>query len=106
MEKIKLTKRQIDIFHMWNEGLSQTKISRELKTSFSYINKTLRLVFERLGIKMEGGVVSYARRDIKEIKEYTAYFKKLRQDRKEEMVSNVADILINMHKLKLQVDRI
>ena len=105
MERIKLTKRQIDIFKMWNEGLTQKEIARELEVSITYICKTLRIVFKRLGLELNKGVVSYARKDIEELKSGERWWNKNNEDKKEELIEKLSEMGINILELKEKVRR-
>lgn len=104
MQKIKLTKRHLEVFHLWNEGLKHKEIARELNVSLAYVGRTLRLVFERLGIKMFGGVVAYARRDIEALKSSKRYWEMTSAKRKQEMQEDIRKILFTTNKLKEKVD--
>ena len=104
MEKIKLTKKQLDIFQMWNEGLTHKEIARELEgVSLPYVGKTLKLVFERLGLKFEKGMVNYARRDLSELKRNRHLWERFSDERKQGMMEDLDKILLSTNKLKEKV---
>jgi len=105
MQKIKLTKRQIEVFKMWNTGLSQMEIARELNSSQTYVSKTLRLVFERLGIKFNTGVVSYARMDIAERQSQRRFWENINKKDTEEMLDILLEMGVNITKLKEKLYR-
>ncbi|MCR4327061.1 MAG: LuxR C-terminal-related transcriptional regulator [Nanoarchaeota archaeon] len=48
--KIYFTHRQLELFKLWNEGLTQKQIAKELKVSFSYVNKTLGDILKKMGV--------------------------------------------------------
>jgi len=104
MGKIKLTQKQLKVFQLFNQCLTQKQVAKQLNCTQSYVCKSLKIVCERLGLDLNEGLVKYARKDIEKMKEtdkrHNAWRTGLKRIRFQEIDKHFNEIESELIKLK------